>query len=113
MKQVDRIHTYECHDCGFKFSIEQVRHGSHYFESLTRKDGTLREKGKKMARDLKPMLDRVHEIAKERYPNEAPSVQLAHAEIRRCLICLCNQNCCVVYHECPPKPSGGRDEDDM
>ncbi|XP_015119358.1 YLP motif-containing protein 1 [Diachasma alloeum] len=111
IKQVDRIHKYECHDCVFKFSVEQIRHTSHYFESITRKDGTLRERGKKSGRDLTPMLKHSDEIARRRLSHEPPTVQKAYMEMRRRLICQCNQSCCVVYHECPPKPADEQSDD--
>ncbi|XP_063985321.1 serine/arginine repetitive matrix protein 1-like isoform X3 [Diachasmimorpha longicaudata] len=111
MKQIDRIHKYECHDCVFKFSVEQIRHMSHYFESITRKDGTLREKGKKSGRDLTPILKHSDDIAKRRLIHEPPTVQKAYMEMRRRLICQCNQGCCVVYHECPPKPVDEQTDD--
>ncbi|XP_015115472.1 nucleolar protein dao-5 isoform X2 [Diachasma alloeum] len=102
MKQVGRSHVYLCKVCDFKFVIENLKDGSHFFKQMTNKKGDKIRQGTTIndpvgLEAFTFHIERVNNIA---CLGAEPGIVDASFKHKMASICQCNQGCCTIYHEC-------------
>ncbi|XP_063978184.1 uncharacterized protein LOC135163010 [Diachasmimorpha longicaudata] len=102
MKQVGRTHVYLCKVCDFKFIIENLKDGSHFFKQMTTKKGNKIRQGTAINDPvgLEAFTFHIEKINSIACLGVGAAVLDASFKHKMASTCQCNQGCCTVYHEC-------------